>query len=217
MSDESADDAEIDAFLDSEDSVEDLLKAEYAPKHEGMSDEFYQELHPQQDTRDDELEVSASPDERLIRGKGIAFTDVDTEGVTLDEELTPEEEVAATHGPGDEFSDPALNSVYKATMSERATRERALMDKRELLDLAGDIVDDYFRKHVKTNGVDDSRLNELKFAARRVIARKLSEGDDKEKFYAEDEYDDPYTDVEDTSEGEARDHGQEEDHRIEDE
>lgn len=177
MSDD-ADDPEIDAFLDSDETVEDLMKAEYGPKYEGMSDEFYKDLHPQHDTRDDDVEAAASPDDRLIRGKAIAFADLDTEGITLDEEISKEEEVAATHGPGDTFSDPALNSVYKATMRERATRERALMDKRELLDLAGDIVDDYFRKHVKTDGIDDDRLNQLKFAARKRVARTLRDDDE---------------------------------------
>lgn len=167
-------DAEIDAFLDSDETVDDLLKAEYSPRD--PDDSFFADLQPQVDVRDEEPEVDASPDTRLIRGKGIALTDIDVSDVTLDEEISKEEETVATHS-GDTFDNPALNAVYKSTVQHRAARERAEMNKRELLDLAADVVDDYFRKHVKTDGIDDAKLNRLKFAARQRVARTLSEED----------------------------------------
>lgn len=172
MSDVESDDTEIDAFLDSDESVEDLLKEEYGPRE--SNDEFFKDLQPDDDFSEEEIEVSASPDERLIKGKGIALTSLDTEGVTLDEDISKEEETVATHAQ-DEFANPALNSVYKATMNERAIRERKNLNKREMLDLAADVVDEYFRKHVQTDGVDDAKLNELKFAARKRVARTLAE------------------------------------------
>lgn len=171
---EEPEDVEIDAFLESDESVEDLLKEEYGPRE--PTDEFFKDLQPDDvELEDDDIDVSASPDEQLIKGRGIAFTDIDASDVRLDAELDKEEEVAATHGGSDTFDDPALNAVYKSTVSERAERERQLMDKRELLDLAGEIVEDYFRKHVKTDGIDEERLNRLKFAARRRVANTLAE------------------------------------------
>lgn len=164
-------DVEIDAFLESDESVEDLLKEEYGPKHE-TSDAFFTDLQPESDVREEEPDVSASPDEQLIKGRGIALTDI-TADVELDEEISKEDELLATHAH-DEFDDPALNSVYKATMQERAVRERAAMDKREMFDLAGDMVDEYFRKHVQTEGIDEEKLNRLKFAARRRVANHLA-------------------------------------------
>lgn len=169
---EDTEDVEIDAFLESDESVEDLLKEEYGASE--PNDTFFDDLQPQTDVREEEPEVDASPDKRLIRGKGIALTDLDMHGVTLDEEISKEEETVATHSR-DEFSDPALNAVYKSSTKHRAARERAEMDKRELLDLAGEMVDDYFRKNVKTEGMDEERLNKLKFAARRRVARTLAE------------------------------------------
>lgn len=169
---EEIEDVEVDAFLESDESVDDLLKSEYGASE--PDDTFYDDLQPVADVREEEPEVDASPDKRLIRGKGIALTNLDTDGVTLDEEISKEEEMVATRNR-DKFSDPALNAVYKSSTKHRAARERAEMDKRELLDLAGEMVDDYFRKNVQTDGIDDARLNQLKFAARRRVARTLAE------------------------------------------
>lgn len=173
MSANEDEDIQIDGFLESDDSVEDLLKEEYGPREPTTS--FLEGLQPNVDLEDEEPEVAASPDERLIKGRGIAFSDLDVDDVQLDAELSKGEEVAATHGGGDTFDDPALNAVYKSTTNERARRTRAEMDKRELLDLAGEMVEDYFRKHVKTDGIDEAKLQRLKFAARKRIANKLAE------------------------------------------
>lgn len=171
MSDHDFDDIEIDGFLESDDDVETLLKEEYSPRE--PDDEFYSDLQPQVDVREQDPEPPASPDETLIRGKSLVFEDLDPE-VELDEEISKGEEVAATH-KSDEFDNPALNSIYKASVRERAARERAEMSKRELLDLAADMVDDFFRKNVKTDGIKDDELNRIKFAARRRIANRLAE------------------------------------------
>lgn len=172
MPEEDIEDVEIDSYLDSDESIDDLLKEEYSPQHE-PNDEFFKDLHPENNATEDDLETPASPDERLIRGKGIALTNIESDE-ELDEEISKEEETLATYAQ-DEFDNPALNSVYKATMEERAVRERQIMDKRELLELAGDMVDEYFRKNVETDGIDESKLNQLKFAARRRVANKLSD------------------------------------------
>lgn len=163
---------EIDAFLESGETVQELMEKEFSPTD--PSETFIHDLEPVE-IEDDEVEVEVSPDKSLIRGKGIALTNIDTEGVGLDEELEKEVEVAATYTDGDLFDDPALNSVFKSTMNRRAERVRAGMDKRELLDLAGDIVESYFRKHVKSDGIDEEELNRLKFAARKHVAETLRE------------------------------------------
>lgn len=167
---------EIDEFLESDETVEELMQKEYGVSDEEQKEakEFFEDLQPQVDTREVEEEVSASPDEDLIKGRGIALTNIAADNVALDGELSKDEEMVAQHG-SDLFDDPALNATYKSTTSERARRERALMDKKELLDLAGDMVDNYFRKHVKTDGIDEERLNKLKFAARRRVLSQLSE------------------------------------------
>jgi len=169
-------DIDVDGFLDSDETVEELMQKEYGVSDEEAqrSQEFWQDLQPQVDTRDVEEAPPASPDEELIKGRGIAMTDVMADDMELDGELSKDEEMVAQHG-NDTFEDPALNAVYKSTTSERARRERAMMSKRELLDIAGDMVDEYFRKNVKTDGIDESRLNQLKFAARRRVAQKLTE------------------------------------------
>jgi len=167
-----SEDIEVDGFLDTEETVEELMEKEYSPKHE-PSDEFFADLQPQSDVREETEDSPASPDERLIKGRGIALTDISSD-IGLDEQISREEEVAAAHTDS-RFSDPALNAVNKATEKTRAERERAMMDKQELYDLAGEMVEDYFRKNVKTEGIDDERLNRLKFTARRRVAQKLSE------------------------------------------
>lgn len=167
---------EIDGFLDSDETVEELMKQEYGVSDEEReeAEEFFKDLQPQVDTREVEEEAPASPDEELIKGRGIALTDIAADDVELDEEISKSEEMVAQHS-SDQFDDPALNAAYKSTTTQRARRERAMMDKRELLDLAGDMVDEYFRKNVKTDGIDEERLNQLKFAARRRVLSRLTE------------------------------------------
>lgn len=172
------DDVDVDSFLESDESIEDLLKSEYDvswyfEKH-GSGEDLTADLQPETDIRDD-VDDDVLPDQRLIRGKGIAFSDLDVDDVGLDAELSPEEEVASTHSDDDTFSDPALNAVYKSTMNERAEFTRSNMNKRELLDLAADMVDEYFRKHVKTDGIEEGKLNKIKFVARQRVARALAE------------------------------------------
>lgn len=175
MTDSEFEDVDIDGFLESDESIEDLMKEEFSGSDlVGKSEAIEGALSPDIDVRELDEDEYISHDERLIKGTGIAFADI-SDDVDLENEFTEEEEMVALHKDNDVFEDAALNAVYKSTMNERAANVRSQLDKRELLDLAADIVDEYFRKHVKTEGIDDSRLNKLKFAARKRVLRNLKE------------------------------------------
>ena len=168
------DEGEIDAFLDSDETIEELLKQEY--DESDFFDSRDEIIGQFEKLDDDEIEIeepTLGADEELIKGTGIAFADMDTDDVEIDEHLSPDEMIKARHNLDEEGSDPISNAVAKATESERMDRVRGTMEKRELLDLAADMVAEFFEKNVQEDGLDEEELSKIRFTARRKAAKIL--------------------------------------------
>lgn len=170
-----ADEIDVDGFLDTEESVADLMKSEFASpldKRGEILDQFAGGNDP--DVREQEV---SSRDSDLIKRTGMTVAKTDTDGVMLDAEFTPEERAVANHADVTTHSaDPVADTIIKATEERRVQRVSEGLSKREMIDLAAEAVDDYFHERVKADGIDEAELNRLKFKARQVVLAHFRKG-----------------------------------------
>lgn len=167
------DDMEIDGFLDSDESVESLMAKQFGPEAAEAEADVLDQFRPSEMPGGDD--TVGSTDGELIKRVGMAMADTDVGGVGLDLEFSDAETVVATHGSEWDADRPVADAIVKATEDSRQRTVAANLSKREMLDLAGEAVDDFFRENVKEEGLDDDRLNELKFAARRRVLKYLDD------------------------------------------
>lgn len=161
----SENDVDLDEYLGDDTSVDELFKEQFDTERFSQT---FDNVMSTFETAPPAEALDELPDERLIKGTGIASHDINVDDITLDGELTPEEQVVAAYGgDGETTGDVMADAISKATAE--AQTERGI-SKREMMNLAAETIEDFVRESVREDGIDQSTVERLKFAARRAVA-----------------------------------------------